>query len=177
MILCIFLGLAIAYGKSGLNSGLQSEFDSSNVPRVLDTVKISGNCSILSIGWGNPQGTRFEIGEYLSSNIIVGGTISINDQWSNDRSSTRFGAILGLLFTSSESTIRPFILGSVGETFVLIGKSEYFLFCHFGFNVPSNSFLQIRPEAGIDLTFKNDVSGSLKRQTWFGFNISMLVSL
>jgi hypothetical protein len=152
-----------------------NEHDSLHTNIASDTSRNIKNCFFIALGWGIPQGGRIEIGQYMSSNIFAGGTFSINDQWSNDRSGGRVGVILGSLLTPSESDIRPFILGSAGETFVIIGKSEYYLLCHLGLKVPSSSLVQIQPEAGIDMTFKNDVSGTLKRQTWFGFNISMLV--
>ena len=127
----------------------------------------------LSYGWGNPQGNRFEIGQNVGQNIIVGGTFVINDTWSNDHSSVRTGVILGSRFGPSDWELRPFVLASVGESWGLFTKSEYYAFVHLGFKVPSKSIVHIRPEGGLDITSKNDGTGSTKKETWFGFNLSI----
>jgi hypothetical protein len=69
------------------------------------------------------------------------------------------------------------VLASAGETWGIFTKSEYYAFIHVGLKAPSNSFIHIRPEAGVDVTSKNDGTGSTKEEMWFGFNLSIELEL
>jgi hypothetical protein len=109
--------------------------------------------------------------------MIVGATMSFNDQWSSNRSAGRIGLILGPRITTSDTNVTPFVLASAGESFELFSKSEYYAFVHFGFKVPAKSIIQIRPELGFDTTFRVNNSGSRKEQYWLGFNISVVIEL
>ena len=140
---------------------------------TIDTSPIVSSCFFFAIGWGTPQGNRFEIGQNIDSHIVVGATLCINDKWSNDRSGGRTGVMLGSRFGASEWMARPFVLVAVGETFGVFTKSEYYAFLHLGLKGPTKSFIQVRPEVGLDATFANDGKDSRKRQLWFGFNLSI----
>ncbi len=153
------------------------EVDSTRVHSAIDTSQIVSDYFFFAFGWGNPQGARFDFGQDVGTTMIVGATLSFNDQWSSNRSAGRVGIILGPRITTSDTNAIPFVLASAGESYEFFSKSEYYAFVHFGFKVPTKSQIQIRPEAGLDTTFKINSSGSRKEQLWFGFNISMVIEL
>ena len=148
--------------------------DSSSSHQVTaDTSRPSATSYFFGVGWGSPQGVRFEYGQIISSTIIVGATFTINDQWSNDHPGGRVGIIVGARALPSKPTLMPYALFSAGETFSFFNKTDYYLFVHFGVKYIANSILRVRPEIGVDATSKNSDPGRPNNRTWLGFNIAM----
>ena len=180
MILIVALGTFLAssvYSRNTSSFHEVIEVDSIRAQSAIDTSQTVSDHFFFAFGWGNPQGARFDFGQDVGTTMIVGATMSFNDQWSSYRSAGRIGVILGPRITTSDTNIIPFVLASAGESFELFSKSEYYVFVHFGFKVPAKSKIQIRPELGLDTTFKINNSGSRKEQFWFGFNVSMVIEL
>jgi len=149
------------------------------------------NSPYIALGYGYPQGIRFEIGYNILKYFSLGIIYNFNNYWIESSGNGTWGfnnKMIGLncrIFLPYKSWyITPYLLISRGLNFSIFGTSNSYTNIYLGTMIPVTKWLQLRPELGIDFTSRY-ISGGVEfpgygpnpevkqDKTWFGFNLSM----
>ncbi|MCX7737165.1 MAG: hypothetical protein N2319_10685 [Candidatus Kapabacteria bacterium] len=120
----------------------------------LDSIYSWRNSIYLAVGWGLPQGARFELGYNFGEILSFGISFGIGDNWSRDPAEGTFAILGSLRFPIESSPINPYLLICSGGTFSIFSGSDSYILVYLGSLVKLSSGIHLRPEIGLALTSK-----------------------
>jgi len=157
-----------------------------------ESEQLDSNCPwrsspYLAVGYGYPQGIRFETGYNISRYFSFGFTVGLYNFWAKHPYEASFGLVGRSFIPDKSLKFIPYFLLAYGERFSFFDDNDKYTIISIGTMITLTKWLQLRPELGFDMTSKYISGGKgyfgysspevREDKAWFCFNLSLEIDV